>query len=124
MRLLIVDDHAIIRQGLEQLFATVADVEVIGTAADGEQAVAQAEALAPDVVLMDIGMPKLDGVGATRSLMAAHPELKIVILTACGSGQRVQLALDAGALGYVPKHSPPEAVVRAVHVVYEGGRVA
>jgi DNA-binding NarL/FixJ family response regulator len=123
MRLLIVDDHVIIRQGLEHLFATVADVEVIGTAADGEQAVAQARALAPDVVLMDIGMPNLDGIGATRCLMAAHPELKIVILTASG-GPRVQLALDAGARGYVPKHSSPEAVVRAVQVVHDGGHVA
>jgi DNA-binding NarL/FixJ family response regulator len=73
---------------------------------------------------MDIGMPNVDGIAATRSLMAAHPELKIVILTGCGSAQRVQLALDAGALGYVPKHSPPEAVVRAVHLVHESGRVA
>jgi DNA-binding NarL/FixJ family response regulator len=124
MRLLIVDDHVIVRQGLEQLFATVAGVEVIGTAADGEQAVAQARALAPDVVLMDLGMPKLDGVGATRSLMAAQPELKIVILTASGNAQQIQLALDAGARGYVPKHSSPDAVVKAVRVVHAGGDIA
>jgi DNA-binding NarL/FixJ family response regulator len=124
MRLLIVDDHKVIRQGLEQLFSTVADVEVIGMAEDGEQAVAQALALDPDVVLMDIGMPKLNGIEATRHLLAAHPEMKIVILTAYGSGHQVQLALDAGALGYVPKHSPPEAVVRAVQVAHECGRLA
>jgi DNA-binding NarL/FixJ family response regulator len=121
VRLLIVDDHVVIRQGLVQLFDTIPDVEVIGTAEDGEQAVEQALALAPDVVLMDIGMPKLDGIAATRHLMALHPGLKIVILTAYGSGHRVQLALDAGALGYVPKHSPPEAVVRAVHAAHAGG---
>jgi DNA-binding NarL/FixJ family response regulator len=124
IRLLIVDDHVVVRQGLEQLFATVPEVEVVGVAADGGQAVLQADRLAPDVVLMDVGMPKVDGVEATRQITAAHPGSRIVILTAYGDKDRIQAALQAGASGYLLKHSPPEDVVRAVQLVHAGGTVA
>jgi DNA-binding NarL/FixJ family response regulator len=114
IRLLIVDDHGVIRQGLEQLFATVPGIEVVGSAADGVQAVALADQLLPDVVLMDIGMPQVDGIEATRRITAAHPASRVVILTAYGDQTRIRDAQQAGAAGYLLKHSPAEDVVRAV----------
>jgi DNA-binding NarL/FixJ family response regulator len=120
IRLLIVDDHAIVRQGLEQLFAAMPDIEVVGTAVDGRMAVAQVLALAPDVVLMDIGMPQLDGVDATRQILAGNPDTKIVILTSYADESRILQALEAGALGYLLKHSDPHNVVKAVRVAHTG----
>jgi DNA-binding NarL/FixJ family response regulator len=120
IRLLIVDDHAIVRQGLEQLFATMPDVRVVGTADDGERAVAQARALAPDVVLMDIRMPKLDGVDATRRIVADDPRVRVVILTSYEDDGQVAAARRAGAVGYLLKHSDPPEVVKAVRAAYEG----
>ena len=84
IRLLIADDHGIVREGLQRLFATVPGVEVVGTAADGAEAVALADQTVPDVVLMDVGMPQVDGVEATRRITAAHPASRIVMLTAHG----------------------------------------
>ena len=123
IRLLLVDDHQIIRQGLEQLFATVAGVEVVGVASDGGEAVMKADRLTPDVVLMDVGMPKIDGVEATRQIAATHPGARIVMLSAYGDQDRIQAALQAGAAGYLLKHSDPEDVVRAVRLVHGGGTV-
>jgi DNA-binding NarL/FixJ family response regulator len=120
IRLLIVDDHPVVRQGLEQLFATVPDVQVVGTAEDGNVAVAQARALTPDVILMDIGMPNCDGVDATRQIMDANPGNKIVILTAYGNESRILPALHAGALGYLHKHTAPEDVIKAVRGAHAG----
>ena len=99
IRLLIVDDHGIVREGLERLFATVPDVEVVGTAADGREAVALADLTVPDVVLMDVGMPQVDGVEATRRITAAHPAARIVMLTTHGHQAQVRAALRAGAAG-------------------------
>ena len=81
IRLLIVDDHTVVRQGLSMLFGTVDDIEVVGTAADGIVALTQVDALTPDVVLMDIGMPGLDGIEATRRIVTADPDARVVILT-------------------------------------------
>jgi DNA-binding NarL/FixJ family response regulator len=120
IRLLIVDDHEVVRQGLEQLFATVPGIEVVGSAVDGGQAVALADQLVPDVVLMDIGMPRVDGIEATRQITAAHPASRVVILTAYGDQTRIRDAQRAGAAGYVLKHSPAEDVVRAVQAAYAG----
>jgi DNA-binding NarL/FixJ family response regulator len=120
IRLLIVDDHAIVRQGLEQLFATLPDVHVVGTAADGERAVVQARDLDPDVVLMDIRMPKLDGVAATRRILSNDPEIRVVILTSYEDDEQVAQARQAGAVGYLLKHSDPPEVVAAVRAAYEG----
>ena len=120
IRLLIVDDHPVVRQGLEQLFATVPDVQVVGTAEDGNVAVAQARALTPDVILMDIGMPNCDGVDATRQIMGADPANKIVILTAYSNESRILPALHAGALGYLHTHTAPEDVIKAVRGAHAG----
>jgi DNA-binding NarL/FixJ family response regulator len=121
IRLLIVDDHAIVRQGLEQLFTAMSDITVVGTAVDGRAAVTQARALDPDIVLMDIGLPLLDGVEATRQIVAHDPDAKIVILTSYSDESRIIDALEAGALGYLLKDSDPYNVVKAVRVAYGGG---
>jgi DNA-binding NarL/FixJ family response regulator len=121
IRLLIVDDHAIVRQGLEQLFTAMPDITVVGTAVDGRAAVTQARALDPDIVLMDIGLPVLDGVEATRQIIAHDPDAKIVTLTSYTDESRIIDALEAGALGYLLKHSDPHNVVKAVRVAYGGG---
>jgi DNA-binding NarL/FixJ family response regulator len=113
-RLLIVDDHVAVRQGLKQMFATVPGIEVVGVAADGRQAVSQAAQLRPDVVLMDVEMPHVDGVEATRRITTTQPSSRVVILTATDDHRRIQDALRAGAAGYVLKHSEPDQVVRAV----------
>jgi DNA-binding NarL/FixJ family response regulator len=120
IRLLIVDDHAIVRQGLEQLFATTSDIEVIGTAADGQQAVDFARDQEPDVILMDLGMPTLDGVGATRQIVDKLPLVRVVVLTSYGDESRILDALNAGAHGYLLKHSDPDDVIEGVRVAYAG----
>ena len=113
-RLLIVDDHVAVRQGLQQMFATVPGIEVVGVAADGGQAVSQADQLRPDVVLMDVEMPNVDGIEATRRITTSHPTSRVVILTASDDRNRIHNALQAGAASYVLKCSDPHQVVRAV----------
>jgi DNA-binding NarL/FixJ family response regulator len=120
-RLLIVDDHVAIRNGLQQMFAVVPGIEVVGVAADGGQAVAQTDRLRPDVVLMDIEMPDVDGVEATRRITSAHPTSRVVILTASDDPSRIQDALRAGAASYVLKNSDPNQVVRAVREAAPAG---
>jgi DNA-binding NarL/FixJ family response regulator len=118
IRLLIVDDHTVVRQGLSMLFGTVDDIEVVGTAEDGVLALNQVNALTPDVVLMDIGMPRLDGIEATRQIVTADPDARIVILTGDTDQTKVQQAVEAGALGYLLKDAEPEALFAAVRTAY------
>ena len=120
IRLLIVDDHAVVREGLRLLFATVPGIEVVGMAPDGAVAVEQTRVLAPDVVLMDLGMPEVDGIEATRRIVARFPDVKVVVLTSYTEEDRITAALDAGALGYVFKHSDADVVVRAVQAASVG----
>jgi DNA-binding NarL/FixJ family response regulator len=122
IRLLIVDDHGVVRDGLRMLFAGVPEVEVVGTAADGAQAVTEADRTAPDVVLMDVGLPELDGVEATRRITAAHPASRVIMLTAYGDQGRIKAAYGAGAAGYLLKDNGVEEVVRAVRAVDPGVR--
>ena len=122
-RVLIADDQTLFRSGLAGLLNDDKRVTVIGQAADGAEAVKQASALKPDVVLMDIKMPNLDGVEATRQIAAEHPEIKILILTTFDADTYVLQALRAGASGYVLKDSQPQAIVSSILAVLSGERV-
>lgn len=120
IRLLVCDDHAIVRKGVLALLTTERDIQVIGEACDGAEAVAQALALDPDVILMDLMMPKLDGIEATRQITATRPGSRILVLTSFAADDKVFPAIKAGALGYLLKDSGPEALVQAIHQVYRG----
>jgi DNA-binding NarL/FixJ family response regulator len=121
IRVLVVDDHAIVRDGLERLLGSAEGIEVVGTAADGSEAVAVATEVAPDVVLMDLSMPGTDGVEATRQLAESHPEIRVVVLTTFADQRRILDALGAGASGYLLKDATPDEVIAAVRTVTEGG---
>jgi len=120
IRVLIADDHAIVRKGIRALLSTETDIQVIGEAGDGAEAIAQAQALNPDVILMDLVMPKLDGIEATRQITAHQPRARILVLTSFAADDKVFPAIKAGALGYLLKDSGPEELVQAIHQVYRG----
>jgi DNA-binding NarL/FixJ family response regulator len=118
--LLIVDDQALVRVGLRKILEAEPDTNVVGEAADGEDAVAEARRLGPDVVLMDIRMPVLDGIEATRRIVAAQPATRVLILTTFGLDTYVYDALRAGASGFMLKDAPPEEIAAAVRIVASG----
>jgi DNA-binding NarL/FixJ family response regulator len=120
IRVLVADDHAIVRQGLERLFSTAEDIDVVGMAADGAEAVALASELHPDLVLMDLSMGEMDGVEATRRIVAADPAVRIVVLTSFGEEARIVEALAAGAQGYLLKHIDPDDLIDAVRAAHAG----
>jgi DNA-binding NarL/FixJ family response regulator len=120
IRVMIADDHAVVRVGLAQLLATFTDVELVGVAANGEEAVSLCAERKPDVVLMDLEMPILDGIEATRRIRAAQPEIAIVVLTSFSDRERILSALDAGAAGYLLKDAEPDALARAVEAAARG----
>ncbi|HEX6268694.1 MAG TPA: response regulator transcription factor [Anaerolineales bacterium] len=120
IRVLLTDDHAIVRKGVRALLATERDIQVVGEACDGMEAVSQAESLHPDVILMDLVMPKLDGIEATRQITAKMPGTRILVLTSFAADEKVFPAIKAGALGYLLKDSGPEELVWAIHQVYHG----
>lgn len=117
---LIVDDHAIIRKGLSDLFGARPEFEVVGTASDGLDAVRRASESRPDVVLMDLSMPGIDGVEATRQVLHASPESKVVILTSFTEADRITQAVAAGAIGYLLKDAEPDALVAGVRSAAAG----
>jgi len=117
---LIVDDHPVVRAGLVALVGGAADLRVVGEARDGEEAVRLATQLRPDVVLMDLSMPVLDGVGATARLLAEQPGCAVVVLTSFADQSRVVDALAAGAVGYLLKDSDPRDLLAAVRSAAEG----
>ncbi len=119
-RVLICDDHAIVRKGIRALLATKPGIEVVGEAGDGKEAVAQAAALHPDVILMDIMMPELDGIEATRQITAQQPDAHILVLTSFAADDKVFPAIKAGALGYLLKGSSPDELVQAIRQVAAG----
>ena len=120
IRLLIADDHAVVRTGLRHLAATFEDVELVGDAADGEEAVRLCAERAPDVVLMDLEMPVLDGIEATRRLREAHPQVAVVVLTSFSDREQILRALDAGAIGYLLKDAEPAELEKAVRAAAKG----
>jgi DNA-binding NarL/FixJ family response regulator len=120
IRLLIADDHAVVRTGLRQLAKTLDGVELVGEAANGEEAVELCGERAPDVVLMDLEMPVLDGIGATRRITEANPRVAVVVLTSFSDRERILGALDAGAIGYLLKDAEPDELERAVRAAARG----
>lgn len=122
-RVLIADDQTLFRAGLARLLEEDARVQVVGQAVDGADAVKRAGVLKPDVVLMDIKMPNLDGIEATRRIVAEHPQIKVLVLTTFEADSYVLQALQAGASGYVLKNSQAEAIVTSILAVLSGERV-
>jgi DNA-binding NarL/FixJ family response regulator len=119
-RVLVVDDQTVVREGLVLILGLLADIEVVGTAADGEQALRIVAEKQPDVVLMDLRMPRMDGVEATRRIRTHHPETQVVVLTTYSDDESVLAALRAGARGFLTKDAHPDEIARAIRVVRDG----
>ncbi len=120
IRILIVDDHTVVRKGLKALILTEADLEVVGEAGDGEEAVRRARILNPDVILMDMSMPKMDGVEAITEIKKENSEARILVLTSFAEDKKILDAIRAGALGYLLKDASPDELLRAIQDVYRG----
>ncbi len=120
IRILLVDDHAILRAGLRALLRAEADIEVVDEASDGSEAVAKTERLLPDVALMDISMPVMDGLEATRRIHQSCPEVKVLVLTIHDKEEYLFQVLEAGASGYVVKKSAPNELISAIRAVHRG----
>lgn len=120
IRVVLVDDHAVIRAGLAQLLAGTEDIEVVGQAHNGAGALEVARDLAPDVVLMDLQMPGVDGVTATRNIKAAGLSADVLVLTSYSDSERIVAALDAGAVGYLLKDADPDDVLQGIRAVSRG----
>jgi len=120
IRVLIADDHAVVRHGLKELLSTFPDVELVGEAANGEEAALLCVERAPDVVLMDLEMPVVDGIEATRQIRAQNPDVAIVVLTSFSDRKKILHALDAGAVGYLLKDVEPEDLEKAIAAAARG----
>jgi DNA-binding NarL/FixJ family response regulator len=120
IRVLVVDDHLVVRTGVSALLRGVADIAVVGEAENGRQAVEQARLCDPQVILMDLRLPELNGVEATRRILAARPEVGIVVLTTADAEAEVLTAVEAGALGYLAKTSQKEEFLEAIRRVARG----
>jgi NarL family two-component system response regulator LiaR len=120
IRVFIADDHAIVRKGIRAVLEIVPDIEVVGEAENGRDAVYRVEELEPDVILMDLVMPEMDGIEATRRIRERHPEARILVLTTFAGEDMIFPAVKAGALGYHLKDSRPEELVQAIRQVHCG----
>jgi DNA-binding NarL/FixJ family response regulator len=121
IRVLLADDHRLVRAGLAGLLGTAADIEVVGEAADGQQAVELSLSMAPDVILMDLSMPVLDGIQATRLILDRHPDTRVIALTSFADKEKVSDMLASGAVGYLLKDSEPAELLAAVRSASAGG---
>jgi DNA-binding NarL/FixJ family response regulator len=120
IRVLLAEDHSLVRAGLERLLATANDIEVVGGAADGAEATELAADTRPDVVLMDLSMPNVDGIEATRAIVAANEDVQVVVLTSLSDRDRILAALDAGAIGYLLKDAEPGELIDGVRAAARG----
>jgi DNA-binding NarL/FixJ family response regulator len=120
IHVLLVDDHAVLRAGLGQLLDAVPDITVVAAASSGEEALELVERLQPDVVLMDLSMPGISGIEATRAITTRWPAVRVVALTSFGDRDTVVRSVDAGAVGYLVKDTDPEDVIKAVHQAARG----
>lgn len=121
IRLLIADDHPVVRDGLVAILSTQPDFEVAAVAEDGQEAVELVADLRPDVILLDLEMPRLDGAEAIRQMRAADPHVRVIVFTAYDTDERILAAVQAGAQGYLLKGAPRQELFRAVRVVHGGG---
>jgi DNA-binding NarL/FixJ family response regulator len=120
IRVVIVDDHAVVRAGIEQVIALAEDIELAGSGTDGAEAVDLVARHEPDVVLMDLSMPGLDGIEATKRVLASQPGTQILVLTSFSDRDRILQALDAGACGYLLKDAEPDELLRAIRACARG----
>lgn len=120
IRVYITDDHPIVRRGIKQLLSTETGIEVVGEATNGREAIADMQKLKPDIVLMDLVMPVMDGIEAIRQIKSDHPSIQILVLTSFAADDKVFPAIKAGALGYLIKDTGPDELVRAVRQVHQG----
>jgi DNA-binding NarL/FixJ family response regulator len=120
IRILIVDDHLILREALRRLLGGEADLQIVGEAADGEEAIRRTVELQPDVVVMDIVMPRVGGIDATRAILRDHPVTRVVILSMHDSDHYIRQSLEAGARGYVAKSSPSRELIAAIRATHRG----
>ncbi|MCZ6528939.1 MAG: response regulator transcription factor, partial [Chloroflexi bacterium] len=121
IRILVADDHPVVRDGLVAMLTTQTDFRVVGQASTGREVVANIEIARPDVVLLDLEMPDLDGVEALRQVTVEHPEVKVLVFTAFDDDERIVSAVQAGAQGYLLKGSPRDEVFDAIRVISQGG---
>ena len=120
IKVLLVDDHKLVRAGLQSLLATTDEIAVVGMAADGSETIGVATATDPDVVLMDLSMPGMSGVEATRKLRCLMPSARVVVLTSFADDDLVHKSIDAGAVGYLLKDEEPDDLVRGVRAAANG----
>jgi two-component system, NarL family, response regulator LiaR len=120
IRVLLVDDHSVVRQGLRSFLELLGDIQIVGEASGGAEAVDMAKALSPDIVLMDLVMPGMDGIEATRQICACCPHTKVIALTSFLADEHIYPALAAGASGYLLKDVTPGELVQAIRTVYQG----
>lgn len=121
VRILVADDHPVVRDGLVAMLSTQSDFLVVGQASNGSEVIANIEIAQPDVVLLDLEMPELDGVEALKELAADHPDVKVLVFTAFDDDERIIGAVQAGAQGYLLKGSPRDEVFDAIRVISQGG---
>jgi len=120
IRIIIADDHAVVREGLEAILSAQPDMTLVGVATNGAEAVSLAEGLRPDVILMDLVMPQVDGLAAIRSIMTDNPDARLLVLTSFADDERVFPAIKAGAMGYLLKDTPREGLLQAIREVAQG----
>lgn len=121
IKVLIVDDHAIMRDGIRALLNVQDDIEIVGEASEGKEAIEKTQELAPDIVIMDIAMPVMDGLEATRRILKKNPKIKIIILSQYDDKKYILASVKAGSAGYLPKRALGMELVSGIHTLYQGG---